>query len=387
MKRFLLLLLIYPLIAAACSKNDDPSEPGENDQTVLMYLPWGTDLLTYFQTNIEDLEKAIAKNNLRNERVLVYLNTTPTEASLFELKYENGKNTRTTLKTYTGHPFTTAAGVTTMLNDMIRFAPANRYAMVIGCHGMGWMPVGTNLSRGAEEKEYWEYGGELQTRWFGGQSPQYQTDIQTLAEGISGAGIRMEYILFDDCYMSSIEAVYDLKDVCGHIIGCPTEIMIYGMPYEKIGRHLFGRVDYEGIANEFLAFYKSYTYPYGTIGTTVCAEMDDMAAVMKKINEKFTLDPTLLNSIQRMDGYSPIRFFDFGDYVDKLCTDPALKAEFEAQLERTFPARYKKHTEYYPSNRMGAVKINTYSGITTSDPSISPSTSAKTETGWYKATH
>lgn len=44
----------------------------------------------------------------------------------------------------------------------------------------------------------------------------------------------MEYILFDDCYMSSLEAAYDLRHVTRHLIACPTEIMAYGMPYSHI---------------------------------------------------------------------------------------------------------------------------------------------------------
>lgn len=45
----------------------------------------------------------------------------------------------------------------------------------------------------------------------------------------------MEYILFDDCYMSSLEVAYDLRHVTRHLIACPTEIMVYGMPYSHIG--------------------------------------------------------------------------------------------------------------------------------------------------------
>lgn len=46
--------------------------------------------------------------------------------------------------------------------------------------------------------------------------------------------MKMEYILFDDCYMSSLEAAYDLRHVTRHLIACPTEIMAYGMPYSHI---------------------------------------------------------------------------------------------------------------------------------------------------------
>ena len=392
MKRYLFLLLILPLISVSCSKDDDvPGPEDTTEQTILMYLPWGSNLLDpWFLDNIKDMEKAMAQNPPQNTRVLVYLNTTPTQASLFELKYENGENTRTTIKTYTKHPFTTSAGITSMLNDVIGAAPGERYAMIIGCHGMAWIPAGTSsrsLLKG--EKEYWEYTGEFQTRWFGGFSSEYQTDISTLAEGIDNAGIAMEYILFDDCYMSSIEVAYELKDVASHIIACPTEILIYGMPYEKIGQHLFGNVDYEKITDEFLNFYENNINPLGTIGVTVCSELENMAAVMKEINANFTLDPNELNKIQRMDQYTPVRFFDFGDYVTKLCTSSTMLARFEAQLERTIPSKYRKHTESYPTSNpsMPAVKIDAYSGITVSDPSTSSATSAKTETAWYKATH
>ena len=66
---------------------------------------------------------------------------------------------------------------------------------------------------------HWEYENVPMTRYFGGLNAQYQTDITTLAKGISNAGLKMEYILFDDCYMSSIEVAYALKDVTDYLIG------------------------------------------------------------------------------------------------------------------------------------------------------------------------
>ena len=58
------------------------------------------------------------------------------------------------------------------------------------------------------------------TRYFGGVTSDDQTDISTLADAISDAGLKMEFILFDDCYMSSVEVAYDLRHVTGHIIAC-----------------------------------------------------------------------------------------------------------------------------------------------------------------------
>lgn len=42
---------------------------------------------------------------------------------------------------YKSPPFTTIDGITAILNDVKAFAPASVYTMIIGCHGMGWLPV------------------------------------------------------------------------------------------------------------------------------------------------------------------------------------------------------------------------------------------------------
>ena len=79
---------------------------------------------------------------------------------------------------------------------------------------MGWLPVYEMKVRSAPHmKMHWEYQGVPLTRYFGGLTAEYQTDIKSLASGIANAGMKMEYILFDDCYMSSIEVAYELKDV------------------------------------------------------------------------------------------------------------------------------------------------------------------------------
>lgn len=361
---------------------------GEAERTLFMYLPWSSNLLSFFQTNIKDMESVIKQGVLKNERVLVFLHTSTTEATLFELTYSDNEVTRETIKSYTNHPHTTAEGITSILNDVIEYAPARNYSMTVGSHGMGWIPTAPSRVRSADQKEYWEYEGVPKTRWFGGFDSPYQTDITTFAQGIQDAGLKFDYILFDDCYMSTIEVAYDLRKVTDHLIASPCEIMIHGMPYDKIGPYMFGEVDYEGIANAFYDFYSNYTLmPCGTIAVTKCYELDNLAEIMKEINVKYTFDPSVIASIQSMDGYSPTIFFDYGDYVAKLCKDSRLLSEFDVQLERTVPSKYKRNTEYYYTMSKGKIKINDYSGVTVSDPSTHSNAIKKTETNWYKATH
>lgn len=388
--RIYLLILLLPLFIIACEDDVRESIPEKVEQTVFMYLPWSTNLTNHFQQNIADFEIALQENILKDSRLIVFFSSSPTEATLFELKYKDGQNTRTTLKKYVNPPFTTKEGITSILDDVKSFAPANRYAMIIGSHGMGWLPVEREESQALKSNRNdgdGKYNEKPLFRYFGGINPDCQTDIADLAAGIAGAGIQMEYILFDNCYMSSIEVAYELKEVADYLIASPAEVIAYGFPYHKIGRYLVGEVDLQGICDGFLDFYKQYSYPYATIGVTVCAELDNLASVMQDINRRFSFDYSLSGQLQTMSGYTPEIFFDLGDYVARLCDDEDLLSRFEYQLERTVPSNLRLHTPYYYSLYEEPIRIKTYSGITTSAPSINAKAAKKTETAWYKATN
>lgn len=392
MKKIIILAFIMSFGAISCITDEvliPLPPPSETEHTLFMYMPWSTDLTGYFERNITDFETTLKNNPLHNNRLIVFFSSSATEAKMFELKYEKGNIIRDTLKEYKNPAFTTANGITSILNDVKYFAPAKDYSMIISSHGMGWLPV-PGRSRTAKEvhdKYYWEYEGAILTRFFGGQSPDVQTEISALTAGIANAEMKMDYIMFDDCYMSSVEVAYDLKGVTDYLIACPTEIMAYGFPYHTVGKYLIGDVDLHGVCEEFYEFYSTYKYPYGTIAVTVTAELDSLAAVMKEINQKFSFNTSLLNVVQRMDGYSPVVFFDMGDYVSKLCTDETLYNRFKSQLDRTVPPDLSLHTPSYYSASRGEVVINTFSGVTISDPSTHNWAVNKAETAWYKATH
>ncbi|MDE6507675.1 MAG: Clostripain family protein [Alistipes sp.] len=390
-RRSLLGLLALFLFSACSDKIETPQGPVE--RTVLMFFPWAPDLSPYTKKNIADMESVVAAEALRNERLLVFSMTGQTTAELFELRYDRGRCVRVWKKDYTPAPdVTSAEGIAAMLGDLQRLAPASRFAMTIGCHGMAWLPA-RSAARAAGQpgfryKEYWEYagsGGPL-TRWFGGSSSK--TDIAALAEGIRSAGMKMDFILFDDCYMASAEVAFALRGVTDHLVASTSEVMAAGFPYAAIGPCLVGQTDYGGVAQAFFDFYSAYEYPYGTVSTIVCSQLDALAEVMARINERFEFDSADLSALQRLDGYSPVCFFDLGDYVRQLCSDPALLAEFETRLEQAVPAAFRRHTPEFYSMSNGINPIRTFSGITVSDPSVHPWTvSAKLSTEWWQATH
>ena len=195
--------------------------------------------------------------------------------------------------------------------------------------------------------------------------------------------------------MSSIEVAYDLRKITRHLIASPCEVMAYGYPYDLVMPYLFTDggtgYDLDGVCRSFYEFYEQYeapNYNCGAIAVTVCDQVDKMAEVMRLINNAspaYIPDPE--KPLQQYEYlYAPTRFYDLADYVYQLCDDTALLKEFDEQLARTVPERYRLHTEYFYSG--GKRPITTYSGISTSAPSTSGIVVNNIrDTGWYKATH
>ena len=110
-----------------------------------------------------------------------------------------------------------------------------------------------------------------------------------------------------------------------------------------------------------------------------------------RISVSFTLTTQSLAALflLHLDGYSPTIFYDFGDYVNMMLEKGSgaeeVKREFDITLNQLIP--YRTNTEYFYTATRGAIKIHSYSGITTSDPSISQRAVDKKNTKWYYATH
>lgn len=388
--RLSVLLLSFALVSCHDDNSDSPAQK-EITKTVIMYLPWsGNDIYPYLLKNIRDMESAIngSPGTMADKRLFVFVSESDVQSYLIEVKLNQGKCFRDTLKEYRLPRLNTSAGIASILTDIKAKSPTAHYTMLIGSHGMGWLPVGTYVSsRTARMKAVSAQEGWQQTRFFGHSADEdFQTDIGTLAEAIGKASLHMDYILFDDCYMSNIETAYDLRHVTDYLVASTSEVMIQGIPYSKVGIHLLNG-DLGNVCNGFLNFYSNYTTPCGTLAATDCRQLEQMAATMKEINSRFVFDTTELSGLQILDGFSRPMFYDFGDYVDHLCKNADLLSLFREQLNALVVHKVNTPTFYSALNHR-QTDIKTFSGLTISDPSTNTSvTSARTQTAWYQATH
>lgn len=403
------------MVGVSCSNSDSPDGPDVPvtpvGQTVFMFFPWSNSLLSDFRRTVEDMQTVVAQRSMKDERIMVFMATSEREAVLFELKKQNGRCLTDTLRRYSDRPFTSRQWLTSLFSEIMTLAPASRYGMVVGCHGMAWVPVqGQRNARkrlGSQERideednlykeekidkegepndlMHFEVQGPVTTRFIGGTYPETQIETTDLADAMADAGFHTEYILFDACYMSSVEVAYELKDVTHYLIASPTEVLSYGFPYITMGKHLLGTPNYKGIVDSFISFYSSYNLPYGTVAVTDCTQLDALAAIAQQINAAAT-EQLVPNGVQIMDGYSPTLFYDLGHLMSLKDAGTVLTAAFAEQLEKTVP--YKGHTgQYFTTLKDAPVDIKHYSGLNTSQGSLNHMADRLSETAWYKATN
>lgn len=403
------------MVGVSCSNGDSPDGPDVPvtpvGQTVFMFFPWSNSLLSDFKRTVEDMQTVVAQRSMKDERIMVFMATSEREAVLFELKKQNGRCLTDTLRRYSDRPFTSRQWLTSLFSEVMTLAPASRYGMVVGCHGLAWVPVqGQRNARkrlGSQERidkedslykeeridkegepndlMHFEVQGPVTTRFIGGTYPETQIETTDLADAMADAGFHTEYILFDACYMSSVEVAYELKDVTHYLIASPTEVLSYGFPYITMGKHLLGTPNYKGIVDSFISFYSSYNLPYGTVAVTDCTQLDALAAIAQQINA-VAAEQLVPNGVQIMDGYSPTLFYDLGHLMSLKDAGTVLTAAFAEQLEKTVP--YKGHTgQYFTTLKDAPVDIKHYSGLNTSQGSLNHMADRLSETAWYKATN
>lgn len=445
-----IIATLFIVVGVSCSNGDSPDGPDVPvtpvGQTVFMFFPWSNSLLSDFRRTVEDMQTVVAQRSMKDERIMVFMATSEREAVLFELKKQNGRCLTDTLRRYSDRPFTSRQWLTSLFYEVMTLAPASRYGMVVGCHGLAWVPVqgqrnarkrlgsqerideGDNLykeERIDEEELYkeeridkegepndimhFEVQGPVTTRFIGGTYPETQIETTDLADAMADAGLHTEYILFDACYMSSVEVAYELKDVTHYLIASPTEVISYGFPYITMGKHLLGTPNYKGIADSFISFYSSYYLPYGTVAVTDCTQLDALAAIAQQINaaaeeptnaasakqinaaaegklNTATSGKNAPNGVQIMDGYSPTLFYDLGHLMSLKDAGTVLTAAFAEQLDKTVP--YKGHTnQYFTALKDAPVDIKHYSGLNTSQGSLNRMADKISETAWHKATN
>lgn len=348
----------------------------ESEHTLIMYLMADNNLSNDIYRNAIDAERGMV-GALPSTRLIIYLDKAD-KTELYEVRYmpygSGDEHIRTceVLKTYPRQTSTNPVVMMEVLEDIKRLAPSRSYGLVMAGHGAGWFPSpssGTTyndqkvaplsgvLSTAGGEKsaEFYfpqPFVEQPKTRYMGydheldedGKKVQKYIETTDIVKGLSP--IYFDYIIFDACFMSSIEFLYAMRYSTDYIIASPAEILACGLPYREIVANLMSvNHDVRSIAEIAMDVYMRddlFTNEKSlAISVVDCSKLSALSDVMADIYDatggtdhlQVLQERVDVDRVQSLDRMSPSAFYDLKDFAFELAGDDVeLKERFLSAL-------------------------------------------------------
>lgn len=248
MKILKTLFFCLSLLCIACGGEDEPT-PSVNKQpnrTVLAYIVSDNSLNSFSDSDVNEMLEGIRSVDTEVNNLLVYVdgNTTPV---LYRItKDKKGIATKEIIREYSEQVSTSPEVMKEICTKVFTDYPAKSYGFIYWSHGEGWKPMPLSSS----------------TRWIGQDKGGDVTDYTNIDElkQVLASVPHLDFLLFDACFMMSVEVAYTLRDEVDYIIASPTEIPGPGAPYDAIVPDMFR----EGNAAVAIAqaYYNTYNATY-----------------------------------------------------------------------------------------------------------------------------
>ena len=360
------------------------------DRTVLVYIAAENSIASYAQKDINEMILAV-DDIPANSRLIVYVDDTKLPRIL---SIEHSKEGESNYKTLLQHSTEQDSGDPETLHETMEWVTANypshSYGLVLWSHGDAWLPAKAPLQRSIGIDNNQNSNSDMGSKM----------DITAVAEVLSSFP-KLDFILFDACFMQSIEVAYELRHVTKTIIASPAEIPGPGAPYHRIVKPMF--------ASPFNAYkiaegyYQTYSDKnetgeernYGVLISAIeCEYLDKFAATTADMITKYApkaknlaLD-NILHYCHKPNESLP-SYYDMNGYMRCLITEEEDYNHWKSALDKTVV--YAAATPWWYSIYSGKEYVDpkTYSGISCYVPkAISINTKLNTNfrfTSWYQA--
>lgn len=369
----------------ACEDKEPDASIG--NRTVLVYIAADNSLASFASQDLAEMKVGMTKV-YTNVHLLVYIDDGKSPR-LLELKNEGGTVVEKEVKTYPSRNSVGVDETQEVFADVFSNSQyqADSYGLVYWSHGDGWLPY--PLGAG--------------TRWVGQDkgNGDNRMNISEFVEILRTAP-RFDFILFDACFMLSVEVAYELRDYTDYCVGSPTEIPGPGASYDVVVPAMFSA---ENVAvNIAKAYYEPYAAKYDdgngisnnnwTGGASVCAlrtdRLDDLARATKQILPGTVDNASLRKSVfdydkrRGSDGYQDghVGYYDLVGMMRMITDDNAYEAW--KQIFNSAVAYWVTTSMNY-SSYVGMFSMEGTNGVSCYIPSTSNTATDKAyrSTEWY----
>lgn len=397
-KFFKYMLLAVSAVALVCSCGKDEVDP---HRRALVVMGFGfNNLSAYISEDMGDIESGFVPKDSGKDNLLFVMKhttdgpySTKTSPMLYRL-YRNKKGSvvrEEVLRLEEGAVSNSGECIERILNYIKDNYQFESCGMVLSSHGTGWTPPGYCSDPSKYESsvsgDIFQFGKMSEkisgraveyapitegpaVKSFGGTvvssdgRSAYETELREFANGIP---FKMDYIVFDACFMGCVEVAYQLKDKCHWFAASQTEIMADGMNYRTMADYLISgsSADLKGFCQSYYDYYegKSGIYRSATISLIDCSKLEGLASACKEVFNGLKISTDDCNSglLQRFfrAQYKRIHgwFYDLQSILEAAGADEEALSKVEAELGKCVV--YKAATEQF----MNDFYVDCFSGL------------------------
>jgi hypothetical protein len=330
---------------------------------VLAYLAADNSLSPFSEKDMEEMMEGVLEMEDEADNLIVYVDNQKGDPRLVRLvKDETGAGVQEeVICTYISQNSVDVKVMKEVFSQVFTDFPAGGYGLVLWSHGEGWLPAPSRAT----------------SRSFG-QDGSAKMNISDLYEVLKE--YHFDFILFDACFMQSVEVLYELRDCSDYFIGSPTEIPGPGAPYQNTVKALFA--DKSTVAVDVAqSYYEYYAAKYNggknnandnwTGGVSVSVvKSDGLEPLAEVTNDLFT---RYLGSSTAIDASgimcydqlrSPSYYYDMDGLIGSLTEGNADYAAWQGAYEDAvvyFETTEKNYSAYGGMFSMeGAAGLSTY---------------------------
>ncbi len=392
--RFLSWMLILFVWSACEDENHDSPIVRSNVRTVLVYIVADNSLSSFASDDYKEMKAGMQALDEEGMHLLVYMDVRGGTPFLAELAYQNGELVETILKSYEENRNSVGTAETLeVFNDVFTNAAyrADSYGLVYWSHCDGWIPYPIPSS-------------QISPLWIGQDTNGGKEDNRmNLSDFVTvmQAAPHFDFIMFDACFMLSVEVAYALRNYTDYVLASPTEIPGPGAPYDLLVPYMFSS---KGAAIQMAtAYFDEYERIYAegkgisnenwtggtSIGVLSTAELNSLAAETAQIlsgveaTDVISLRSRAFNYDQRSSS-SHIGYYDMQELMEQILDEDTYKnwlSLFQSCIA------YWKTTPMNYSQFCGMFSMERANGVTHYIPAelTSEATLAYHATEWYEA--
>lgn len=372
----------------ACGGEDEPTKPANKQpqRTVLAYIVSDNSLSYFSDSDINEMLEGIKSVDTQVNNLLVYADSNTTPVLYRITKDKKGNAIKEIIREYDEQVSTSPQVMKEVCNTVFSNYPAQSYGLIYWSHGEGWKPVPFTA-----------------TRWIGQDKGDGTTDYTNIDElkQVLASVPHLDFLLFDACFMMTVEVAYALRDEADYIIASPTEIPGPGAPYDVLVPAMFKKEGSIKIAQAYYEHYnalydsgKNNSDNYWTAGVSIAAlKTSALSALAQATNQALSKAtsinlPAIKSNLYDYDQRPKssnlyVGYYDMVQLMQALCTESDFatwKIAFDSAMAyyQSTPLNYSSYAGMFSME--GTCGLSHY--LPTGNTSLN---AAYAQTDWYSA--